>query len=399
MPVLIAAARGAAEVAKRTSASPTVQAIAETATNPKRATQRLIYVSPAMALAGLLLITALLGGGGVVHPSCASQTVVVFDGELDQVLLTIRTIESGNSYTAQAAGSSASGAYQFINPTWGNYGGYPEAWQAPSETQDAKAAEWASIILQNHSGDVSVVPVVWYIGHLPDPGSAEWDTVPVPGAGNVLTPREYQTKWLGVYANPTAAMPWNPDVGGEDGQTCSGVVGEGDYRIPDGVTQLVASSISWGGWSNGQIPLDAMRYSANSNYMHPAASAAWDQLHAAALAEGFDLRGNGYRPAAAGGATSGNSNHGWGLAIDISLLAVGTDQAAVDAAFASEAYVWLANNAPLYGFLNPAWAKPMSLGGNGNGGHVGDACCFLEPWHWEWAAFMTTTAPVEPVSA
>ena len=399
MPVLIAAARGAAEVAKRTSASPTVQAIAETATNPKRATRRLIYVAPAMALAGLLLITALLGGGGVVHPSCASQTVVVFDGELDQVLLTIRTIESGNSYTAQAAGSSASGAYQFINSTWGNYGGYPEAWQAPPDTQDAKAAEWASIILQNHNGDVSVVPVVWYIGHLPGPGSAEWDTVPVPDAGNVLTPREYQTKWLGVYANPTAAIPWNPDEGGEDGQTCSGVVGEGDYRIPDGVTQLVASNISWGGWSNGQIPLDAMRYSANSNYMHPAASAAWDQLHAAALAEGFDLRGNGYRPAAAGGATSGNSNHGWGLAIDISLLAVGTDQAAVDAAFASDAYVWLTNNAPLYGFLNPAWAKPMSLGGNGNGGHVGEACCFLEPWHWEWAAFMNTTAPVEPVSA
>ena len=269
MPVLIAAARGAAEVAKRTSASPTVQAIAETATNPKRATRRLIYVAPAMALAGLLLITALLGGGGVVHPSCAGQTVVVFDGELDQVLLTIRTIESGNSYTAQAAGSSASGAYQFINSTWGNYGGYPEAWQAPPDTQDAKAAEWASIILQNHNGDVSVVPVVWYIGHLPGPGSAEWDTVPVPDAGNVLTPREYQTKWLGVYANPTAAIPWNPDEGGEDGQTCSGVVGEGDYRIPDGVTQLVASNISWGGWSNGQIPLDAMRYSANSNYMHP----------------------------------------------------------------------------------------------------------------------------------
>ena len=397
MPVLVAAARGAAHVAKRTSNSATVQAAADVATNPVSAGRRALKVVPVVALAALMLITALLGGGGVVHPSCTGQPAVVFDGELDQVLATIRTIESGNDYTAQATGSSASGAYQFIDSTWGNYGGYPEAWQAPPATQDAKAAEWASLILQNHDGDVSVVPVIWYLGHLPAPDSPRWDTVPVPEAGNVLTPREYQSKWLGVYANPAAAAP---PAGGDAAPTCSGVVGEGDYRIPDGVTQLVASQISWGGYANGQIPLDAMRYSPNSNYMHPGASAAWDQLHAAALADGFDLRGNGYRPASTGGATSGNSNHGWGLAIDISILAVGTNQAAVDRAFASDAYVWLANNAPLYGFLNPAWAKPVSLGGTGTGGHIGDACCFLEPWHWEWAAFMNTlTRPAQPETA
>ena len=142
------------------------------------------------------------------------------------------------------------------------------------------------------------------------------------------------------------------------------MIGEGDYRIPDGVTQLVASNISWGGYANGQIPLDAMRYSPTSNYMHPSASAAWDQLHAAAAAEGYDLRGNGYRPASAGGATSGKSNHGWGLAIDIQVLVIdSTNPRAVDAAFASDEYTWLINNAPLYGFLNPAWAKPPALGG------------------------------------
>lgn len=398
MAVLVAAARGAAEVAKRTSTSKTIQNAADIASSPTKVARRAAALTAALAMAAMVLMTAVFGGGAsAVHPSCGVESVVVFDGELDQVLLTIRTIESGNTYTAQAKGSSASGAYQFINSTWGNYGGYPEAWQAPPATQDAKAAEWANTILQNHGGDVSVVPVVWYIGHLPSPGSAEWDTVPVPDAGNELTPRQYQTKWLVVYANPNAPPPAGGTAGTEADpvETCSGVVGEGDYRIPDGVDQLVASNISWGGYANGQIPLDAMRYSPTSNYMHPAASAAWDQLHAAAAADGYDLRGSSYRPASAGGATSGKSNHGWGLAIDVDVLSVGTDPVAVDRASASAEYVWLVNNAPLYGFLNPAWAKPPSLGGNGKGGHVGNACCFLEPWHWEWAAFMNTIAPAE----
>ena len=97
----------------------------------------------------------------------------------------------------------------------------------------------------------------------------------------------------------------------------------GPTPAPPGVDQLVAAQISWGGFANGQIPYDAMRYSPHSAYMHPAASAAWDQLYAAALAEGFDLRGAGYRPASAGGHTAGNSNHGWGLAIDVSVLVPG----------------------------------------------------------------------------
>ncbi|MEL6894391.1 MAG: hypothetical protein AAFP84_22565, partial [Actinomycetota bacterium] len=297
MPVLAAAARTAA----RATRSKTVETIADTVTRPTRTVRRVASIVSTILIAALLLTTAILGGGGVVHPSCAGQSVIVFDGELDRVLATIRTIESGNDYTAQAVGSTASGAYQFIDATWAGYGGYPRAWQAPPATQDAKAAEWATLILQQHGGDVSVVPVVWYLGHLPAPDSLTWDTVPVPDAGNVLTPRQYQAKWLDTYNNSDGTIA----PGGDDqGLACSGVVGDGSYPIPDGIQQLVASHISWGGYTNGQIPLDAMRYSPTSGYMHPAASAAWDQLHAAALADGHDLRGHGYRPASAGGATA-----------------------------------------------------------------------------------------------
>lgn len=58
-------------------------------------------------------------------------------------------------------------------------------------------------------------------------------------------------------------------------------------------------------------------------------------------------------------AVPGTSNHGWGLAVD----------------FCSKEtqgvrWTWLQENAPVYGFNNPSWAK---LGGSGP----------HEPWHWE----------------
>lgn len=118
--------------------------------------------------------------------------------------LTIRTLESGGDYTAEAAGSTASGAYQFLDSSWAGYGGYPRAADAPPEVQDAKAVELVTFILDRYAGDVGAIPVVWYIGHVPADGSPEWDTVPAPQAGNTLTPREYQTRWLDKYAELAA---------------------------------------------------------------------------------------------------------------------------------------------------------------------------------------------------
>ena len=361
---------------------------------------RLVKLLPVLVLLPAIAIVGLVAGAPASDPSCASQPDATFDGDLARILATIRAVETGGNYRTTVASSSASGAYAFIDAGWADYGGYSRAWLAPPEVQDAKAAEYVTAILHHHHGDVSTIPVTWYIGHLPAPGSAEWDSVPAVGA-NTLTPRQYQAKWMAAYNNPAGASigAVAPTSADDAGPTCTGVVA-GATPAPAGVTQLVPSRISWGGFINGQIPYDAMRYSPHSGYLHPGASAAWDQLYAAALAAGFDLSGSGYRPASAGGHTAGNSNHGWGLAIDVSVLVTGNRYATDDAAFASPEYQWLQANAAAYGFINPDFAKPVSLGGTGRGGWRGDQCCFLEAWHWEWAAFLTSTAaaaaPGEP---
>jgi murein DD-endopeptidase MepM/ murein hydrolase activator NlpD len=137
--------------------------------------------------------------------------------KLRAILATIRTLESGDDYTAESSTSSASGAYQFLDSTWGGYGGYVRAKDAPPRVQDAAAVELATGILAANNGDVSTVSVSWYIGHVPV--GDEYDSVPA-ARGNTLTPREYQARWLQIYSryvlSPTfwtrGAWKWTPQA-------------------------------------------------------------------------------------------------------------------------------------------------------------------------------------------
>jgi hypothetical protein len=163
---------------------------------------KLVAPFVALLIAVAFLPALLAGGDQPTRSSCETSS-----GEPGPILVTIRTLESRGDYTARARGSTASGAYQFLDTSWDGYGGYPSAWLAPPSVQDAKAAEHVADILAAHHGDVAAVPVVWYIGHVPDTGSPAWDTVPYQSAGNTLTPRQYQARWLASYERITNGSP------------------------------------------------------------------------------------------------------------------------------------------------------------------------------------------------
>jgi hypothetical protein len=113
-------------------------------------------------------------------------------------MATTRLLESGNDYRAQAAKASASGAYQIIDRFWNGYGGYPRAASAPPAVQDQFAYEQFVNILKRNGNNLAAIPVAWYYpAALRDP--ALMDVVPMPEAGNRLTIREYQTKWLTTF--------------------------------------------------------------------------------------------------------------------------------------------------------------------------------------------------------
>jgi hypothetical protein len=129
---------------------------------------------------------------------------------LTDILLTIRIVESGERYAVPPNRGGASGAYQYIDSTWNNYAGYPKAYLAPPNIQDERALGDVEAILARWRGDVSMVPVIWYYPAAAT-NAALLDQVPLPSAGNRLTVREYQHRWLDVLAyitgNPSYFRP------------------------------------------------------------------------------------------------------------------------------------------------------------------------------------------------
>jgi hypothetical protein len=123
-------------------------------------------------------------------------------GDANQILETIKKRESGGNYQAQAKGSSASGAYQFIDSTWqsltkasGIGTEYKSAKLAPKEIQDAIAKNYVDSILKQAGGDVSKVPLAWYTGNIQGKMSDK-----ALAANNGLTPEMYQQKWMNDYS-------------------------------------------------------------------------------------------------------------------------------------------------------------------------------------------------------
>lgn len=120
---------------------------------------------------------------------------------INDIAATIRVRESGGNYTAKNPGSSASGAYQFIDPTWNNltrrYGigtQYGSAYLAPASVQDQVAKLYIQDILQRSGGRIEAVPNEWYTGNID--GRMTPSQI---AANNGLTSSTYTKKWLADY--------------------------------------------------------------------------------------------------------------------------------------------------------------------------------------------------------
>lgn len=304
----------------------------------------------------------LLFAGGDTEPA-ASCAATAATADVDAIAATIRDRESGGDYQARADGSTASGAYQFTDATWAGYHGYPHAWRAPPAVQDAKATEHINGILAANRGDTGAVPVVWYLGYLPSADDPAWDTIPSPGAGNRLTPRQYQAAWLDTYADEagssaTASSQVSPAIA----VGCGPVTLEGPSDRP------------------GDVSLTTVEGIAVNNEIAPQVQ----QLVQAARHSGYELTGTGYRSAQRQielrrqncgtsryaiyempssrceppTARPGNSMHELGLAIDFSC------NGTLVRSRTSACYQWLADHAPTFG-LYPLASEAWHWSSNG----------------------------------
>jgi cell wall-associated NlpC family hydrolase len=164
---------------------------------------------------------------------------------------------------------------------------------------------------------------------------------------------------LGRPAQPNAALSGAPGA-----SACGAKPATGSPKVP---------SPAWGGWSNGQIPSDALCALGTSGHALRCDAAEGYARLAQAYADRFG-RGlcitDSYRSYGAQrtaftlkpglAATPGTSNHGWALAVD---LCGGVNS------FGTAQWRWMAENAGRFGWVQPAWA--------GAGGEK------PEPWHWE----------------
>jgi cell wall-associated NlpC family hydrolase len=149
-------------------------------------------------------VLVLAGGGAPTADLCGTTD------DVNVALATIRELESGNDYTSTITSASASGAYAFIDSAWRAWSakaGYAElyarAYLAPPHVQDAVAAAYVQAILDQWH-DIADVPVNWYYP-IAASNPALMDIVPAPEAGNRLTVRQYQARWLDLYRQKLAA--------------------------------------------------------------------------------------------------------------------------------------------------------------------------------------------------
>lgn len=103
------------------------------------------------------------GLGPGTRPSSISPTG---NTSLDRFMAALRSVESSGNYKAVGVPTpwgTAKGAYQYLDSTWDNYGGYASADLAPPEVQDEKARMDMQRYYDEY-GSWDAVSATWYSG-------------------------------------------------------------------------------------------------------------------------------------------------------------------------------------------------------------------------------------------
>jgi hypothetical protein len=146
--------------------------------------------------------------------------------------------------------------------------------------------------------------------------------------------------------------------------------------------------LSYGSYSNGQIPLTALTALSSGGYAQPGTAARFEALSRAFNAAfGYPLgvtcayrdlaeqqsMWQAYRNGGSLAAWPGTSNHGWGRAIDF-----GSGVANAN----SPQFAWMKDNAGAYGWVP-----------------TGMTFSRTEPWHWEDVGIVTASLDSTPIEA
>lgn len=140
---------------------------------------------------------------------------------VNQYLTGLRQHESGGRNIRNQGGhSSASGLYQYTDPTWGNYGGYDEAIDAPKSVQTERARQDALQAYQKY-GDWDRVAMDHFYPAWADEPKSTWDRTPAPGNP---TGAEYVNSVTARMGMPNGNAPPGQNQGGGSSM---------DYEVPD----------------------------------------------------------------------------------------------------------------------------------------------------------------------
>lgn len=165
-------------------------------------------VSAGVAVGGATSAAALPGTEGgsastataphVVHSAATTEDIANF---LMPKIGDVESMGQKDPYRAVQGASSASGKYQYTKGTWGGYGGYSRAADAPPEVQDQRMKEDLGTRLNHFGGDpFKAVVAHYYPAWANDP--SKWNNIPVHSNGKTIqgaeTPASYAGKVLGA---------------------------------------------------------------------------------------------------------------------------------------------------------------------------------------------------------